>query len=160
MRLPPPPSRPNPGASPEVSSLPASRGHSSPTYCADSSLGGGRSLVLSGKVSPGKDSLPALSNTTLHSHGGNFPLLEPQCLSCYFNICLLLSEYLKPLKRKMFFPSFLEHRFRQKWGQKAQSGHMLVSSAVSGSLRPRGLKPARLLCPWDSPGTECHINTN
>ena len=33
-------------------------------------------------------------------------------------------------------------------------------SVVSNSLRPRGLKPARLLCPWDSPGKNtgvgCH----
>ena len=27
-----------------------------------------------------------------------------------------------------------------------------VTSVVSDSLRPHGLKPARLLCPWDSPG--------
>ena len=26
-------------------------------------------------------------------------------------------------------------------------------SFVSNSLRPHGLEPARLLCPWDSPGT-------
>ena len=29
---------------------------------------------------------------------------------------------------------------------------VLSHSAVSGSLRPHGLQPARLLCPWDSPG--------
>ena len=33
-------------------------------------------------------------------------------------------------------------------------------SAVSDSLRPHGLQPARLLCPWDSPGKNtgvgCH----
>ena len=28
----------------------------------------------------------------------------------------------------------------------------VVASAVSDSLRPHGLQPARLLCPWDSPG--------
>ena len=38
---------------------------------------------------------------------------------------------------------------------------LLVSqSAVLGSVRPRGLRPARLLCPWDSPGKNpgvgCH----
>ena len=36
----------------------------------------------------------------------------------------------------------------------------LVASVVSNSLRPRGLQPARLLCPWDSPdkntGVGCH----
>ena len=35
-----------------------------------------------------------------------------------------------------------------------------VSSIVSDSLRPYGLQPARLLCPWDSPGKNaeegCH----
>ena len=33
-------------------------------------------------------------------------------------------------------------------------------SVMSNSLRPHGLQPARLLCPWDSPGTNtgvgCH----
>ena len=35
-----------------------------------------------------------------------------------------------------------------------------VTSVVSDSLRPRGLHPTRLLCPWDSPGkntaASCH----
>ena len=33
-----------------------------------------------------------------------------------------------------------------------------LCSAVSNSLRPHGLQPARLLCPWDSPGKNrgCH----
>ena len=39
---------------------------------------------------------------------------------------------------------------------------MCVShSAVSDSLRPHGLQPARLLCPWDFPGKNtgvgCHF---
>ena len=37
---------------------------------------------------------------------------------------------------------------------------MLSHSVVSNSFRPYGLWPARLLCPWDSPGTNtgvgCH----
>ena len=36
-----------------------------------------------------------------------------------------------------------------------------VSSVVSDSVRPHGLKPTRLLCPWDSPGkntgVSCHF---
>ena len=43
-------------------------------------------------------------------------------------------------------------------------GNVLESvscSVVSNSLRPHGLQPARLLCPWDSPGTNtgvgCHF---
>ena len=30
-------------------------------------------------------------------------------------------------------------------------------SIVSDSLRPHGLKPARLLCPWDSPGKKTRV---
>ena len=37
---------------------------------------------------------------------------------------------------------------------------VLNCSTVSNSLRPQGLKPARFLCPWDSPGKNtgegCH----
>ena len=37
---------------------------------------------------------------------------------------------------------------------------MLSHSVVSDSLRPHGLLPSRLLCPWDSPakntGVSCH----
>ena len=29
---------------------------------------------------------------------------------------------------------------------------VLIVQFVSDSLRPHGLEPARLLCPWDSPG--------
>ena len=31
---------------------------------------------------------------------------------------------------------------------------VLSRSVASGSLRPHGLQPARLLCPWDSPGKQ------
>ena len=34
---------------------------------------------------------------------------------------------------------------------------VLSHSAVSGSLRPHGLQPARLLCPWDSPGKNTRV---
>ena len=40
-------------------------------------------------------------------------------------------------------------------------GYMFSRSAASDSLRPYGLQPARLLCPWDSPGKNtgvgCHF---
>ena len=32
-------------------------------------------------------------------------------------------------------------------------------SVVSDSLRPRGLWPARLLCPWDSPGKDTGVGS-
>ena len=38
---------------------------------------------------------------------------------------------------------------------------MLSRSVMSYSLRPHGLQPTRLLCPWDSPGKNsgvgCHF---
>ena len=40
-------------------------------------------------------------------------------------------------------------------------GWVLTCSVVSDSLRPHGLQPTRLLCPWDSPGKNtgvgCHF---
>ena len=42
------------------------------------------------------------------------------------------------------FPLFLSEDFLQI--------KVLSHSVVSDSFRPHGLQPARLLCPWDSPG--------
>ena len=46
------------------------------------------------------------------------------------------------------------------WGTPAPSPAILSHSVVSDSLQPHGLYPARLLCPWDSPGKNsgvgCH----
>ena len=43
---------------------------------------------------------------------------------------------------------------------RCRSCYVLSRSVVSDSLRPRGLQPARLLCPWDTPGMNtgvgCH----
>ena len=33
-----------------------------------------------------------------------------------------------------------------------------VSQPVSNSLRPRGLQPARFLCPWESPGKNTGVD--
>ena len=47
----------------------------------------------------------------------------------------------------------------EKWPQSVQASAVplwracvLSRSVMSGSLQPHGLYPARLLCPWDSPG--------
>ena len=37
---------------------------------------------------------------------------------------------------------------------------VLVTSVVSDSLRPHGLQPARLLCPWDSPGKNTGVGSH
>ena len=35
-----------------------------------------------------------------------------------------------------------------------------AASVLSTSLRPRGLQPSRLLCPWDSPGKKTGVGCN
>ena len=74
------------------------------------------------------------------------------------------------------FQNRIEHQFspspcpHQPLGLRSQGGRgpptppcmhaCQVFSAVSDPLRPHGLQPARLLCPWDSPGNRtgggCH----
>ena len=56
----------------------------------------------------------------------------------------------------------LEHRAGRSLGQvtgpDARSlGFVLSCSVVSDSLRTHGLDPARLLCPWDSPGKNTRV---
>ena len=53
------------------------------------------------------------------------------------------------------------HRVTKNWTRLKQlCTHVLSSSVMSTSLQPRGLKPSRLLHPWDSPGKNtgvgCH----
>ena len=47
------------------------------------------------------------------------------------------------------------------WGSSSCTALLLLSSVVSDSFQPYGLQPARLLCPWDSPGKNtgvgCHF---
>ena len=40
------------------------------------------------------------------------------------------------------------------------SDFVLVASVVSDSVRPHGLWPARLLCPWDSPGNNTGVGSH
>ena len=50
-------------------------------------------------------------------------------------------------------------RVRHNWSDLAQ--HRSACSVMSDSLRPHGLQPFRLLCPWDFPGKNtgvgCHF---
>ena len=39
----------------------------------------------------------------------------------------------------------------------APGRHMLSHSVTPDSLRPHGLQPTRLLCPWDSPGKNTEV---
>ena len=52
--------------------------------------------------------------------------------------------------------------FSEMLSRETYSKHVCVScSVVSGSLQPHGLRPTRLLCPWNSPGKNtgvgCHF---
>ena len=50
---------------------------------------------------------------------------------------------------------------RRQPSKQAAIGQMCACSVMSDSLRPHGLQPARLFCPWDSPGkntgVDCHF---
>ena len=71
------------------------------------------------------------------------------------------------LTQGCYKPSICKHSLRNtiRWSAVKQGlpAYMCVlsRSAVSHSLRPLGLWPARLLCPWDSPskkpGAGCHL---
>ena len=37
---------------------------------------------------------------------------------------------------------------------------LFAHSVVSDSLRPHGLQPARLLCPWNSPGKNTRVDAH
>ena len=54
------------------------------------------------------------------------------------------------------------HFAPKMWAKNLHASQCLVTSVVSDSLRPYGLYPARLLCPWDSPGKNtrvgCHFS--
>ena len=58
--------------------------------------------------------------------------------------------------RQMLYP--LSHEGTVTWGPSQIS---ISRSVVSDSLRPHGLQPTRLLCPWDFPGKDigvgCHF---
>ena len=44
-------------------------------------------------------------------------------------------------------------------GYACEFGWCELTSVVSDSLRPYGLEPARLLCPWDSPGKNTGVRS-
>ena len=47
-------------------------------------------------------------------------------------------------------------RFSQRVLCQSYAWIVLSHKIMSDSLRPHGPSPARLLCPWDSPGVDCH----
>ena len=78
--------------------------------------------------------------------------------------CLLYSKVIRVHVRKyvflfIFFSIMVYHRILNTIPCAIRC--VLSHSVVSDSLRPFGLQPARLLCPWDSPGKNtgvgCHF---
>ena len=52
-------------------------------------------------------------------------------------------------------PTMRQTQSQPSWGLQSQTqarDHVFTPSVVPDSLWPHGLQPARLLCPWDSPG--------
>ena len=47
--------------------------------------------------------------------------------------------------------------FHSAWLVHSRNLCAVLRSVVSGSLRPQGLWPAKLLCPWDSPGKDTGV---
>ena len=79
---------------------------------------------------------------------------------CIFQKCCSSMSGLIFSSRIFFAPQgmeFISHPF-EPWAGTRVCVYVCVSvcahtcSVVSNSLRPRGLLPIRLLCPWDSPG--------
>ena len=72
-----------------------------------------------------------------------------------FLILFYFCMYLKFYKINRFLILF------KKLSNDCQYLRVLSSSVVSNSLRPHGLQPARLLCPWDftgnNTGVGCHF---
>ena len=52
------------------------------------------------------------------------------------------------------------HSYTVSWPQGLFSACMHVCSVMSNSLQPHGLSPARLLCPWDSPGKNTTVGSH
>ena len=52
------------------------------------------------------------------------------------------------------------HSYTVSWPQGLFSACIHVCSVVSNSLQPHGLSPARLLCPWDSPGKNTAVGNH
>ena len=66
---------------------------------------------------------------------------------------LILSSEFSEIIALSFLPPYLRcvHAYTH------MSMHTLSRSVVANSLCPRGRKPARLLCPWDSPGKSTRV---
>ena len=64
----------------------------------------------------------------------------------------------KDLSEKVMCTSGLGSGLGRDWPDR--SGVCVNLSVVSNSWRPRGLQPARLLCPWDSPGRNTGVGSH
>ena len=66
------------------------------------------------------------------------------CLRSLWHFQSVVGDGRTPLKKKSHVPC--------DWEWKHGGFGMLSHTVMSDSLRPHGLQPASLLCPWDSPG--------
>ena len=79
----------------------------------------------------------------------------PICLP--FHLTFFLITYLKNFKQPRFITQSQPHPYLCLWQMLCCIHH----SGMFKSLRPHGVQPARLLCPWNSPGKHtgvgCHF---
>ena len=74
---------------------------------------------------------------------------------------------------KYHCPSTRKAKMKENWQDKCWQEYRLTEtlkywlpvcvfnrSVVSNSLRPHGLQPAKLLCPWDSPGKNTGVGSH
>ena len=91
------------------------------------------------------------NNLSVSSPGVQRLTTNSEVLGLFFFFFFSSSSFLTQRKPKEACPETVQHH---------QLAFSASGSDVVDSLRPRGLWPARLLCPWDSPGkntgVSCH----
>ena len=112
----------------------------------------------------------AVYSTLRIPHKTQSPLQSHLCIYCiFFPDCDLMVKNVHLSLSHIFFLGFsfgfecgkegdkrklkgnIQKLHFTNWSVSA-CAYMLSHSVVSNSLRPHGLQPARLLCPWNSPG--------
>ena len=84
-----------------------------------------------------------------HTEFSGSPLI---CVNCKHGIHWEIS-YSKPAELKQMESKQMDKNWPSQWSQKITVGVTLSGcSVIPNSRWPHGLKPSRLLCPWDFPG--------
>ena len=85
-------------------------------------------------------------------------LLSPSNASFPLSLIIVLKCHLNHLIPSLKMPQGILLPNIHVYVDVAAKRGMLVCSVMSGSLRPFGLQPAKLLCLWDSPGKNTGVD--